>query len=256
MNQGAIQELYEQEDFYWWHKGRRIVMEALLRKVLAGQTGSKILDVGCGTGANLVLFQKFGAVFGVDASPDAVQYCRQRGFLNVQEGRAEALPFPDQTFDMVAAVELLEHMQDDEKVLGEFSRVLKKGGLLFLTVPAYQFLWTEHDDALGHQRRYTLGELRDKLQRLGFVIEKGTYMVFFTSPLFFYRLLKKIFLRDKREPKTSYVKVPDFLNKVLVLPFFLEAKIVQIGRLPFGISIILAARKANQQTDRVRPPTP
>ena len=219
-------------------------MEALLRKVLAKQTGLKILDVGCGTGVNLALFQKFGTVFGVDASPDAVQYCRQRGFLNVQEGRAEALPFPDQTFDMVAAVELLEHMKDDEKVLGEFSRVLKKGGFLFLTVPAYQFLWTEHDDALGHQRRYTLGGLRDKLQRSGFAVEKETYMVFFTSPLFLYRLFKKIFRRNKRKPETSYVKIPDFLNKVLVFPFFLEARIVQIGRLPFGTSIVLVARRA------------
>ena len=246
MNQNAIQELYEQEDSYWWHKGRRVVMEALLRKVLAGQTGSKILDVGCGTGANLALFQKFGTVFGVDVSPDAVRYCRQRGFLNVQEGRAEALSFPDKTFDMVAAVELLEHMQDDEKVLGEFSRVLKKGGLLFLTVPAYQFLWTEHDDALNHQRRYTLGELRDKFQRAGFVVEKGTYMVCFTSPLFFWRLFKKIFRRKKRKPKTSYVSVPDFLNKVLVYPFFLEAKVVQFGRLPFGTSIMLVARRERE----------
>lgn len=245
MNQDAIQELYEQEDSYWWHRGRRIVIEALLRKFLAGQSGLKILDIGCGTGVNLALFQKFGTVFGVDASPDAVQYCRQRGFLNVQKGRAETLPFPDQTFDMVAAVELLEHMADDEKVLGEFLRVLKSGGRLFLTVPAYQFLWTEHDDALGHQRRYTLGGLRDKLQRSGFVIEKGTYMVCLTSPLFFYRLVKKLFRRNKREPKTSYVRVPNFLNKVLVFPFFLEAKIVQIGRLPFGTSIMLVARRAH-----------
>ena len=243
MDKHAIQELYEQESSYWWHKGRRIVMESLLDKAIGKGAGLKILDVGCGTGANLTLFRKFGKVSGVDASLEAVEYCRQRGFKDIAQGRAEVLSFPDRAFDMVTAVELLEHMKNDEEVLKEFSRVLKSEGKLFLTVPAYQFLWTEHDEALEHVKRYTLGELKEKIMRAGFEIEKGTYMVTFTSPLFIYRVFKELFRRKEKPSKTSYVTLPKFLNTILVYPFVWEAQILRYANLPFGTSVLCIARK-------------
>lgn len=219
------------------------MMESILRRVIGRGRSLDILDVGCGTGINLGLFAKFGRVCGVDASPEAVRYCHTRGFDAVREGRAENLSFADKSFDMVAAIELLEHIRDDVGTLREFSRVLRDNGFLFLTVPAYQFLWTEHDEALDHVRRYTLSGLKRKLETLGFVLEKGSYMVTFTSPLFLYRILKKIFARKNAQSKASYVTLPRFLNDLLVLPFFLEAKILNRTRLPFGISIICVARK-------------
>lgn len=219
------------------------MMESILRKVV-GQRGSlDILDVGCGTGINLGFLARFGRVYGVDVSPEAVRYCHTRGFDDVREGRAENLTLADKSFDMVVAIELLEHIRDDVGTLREFSRVLRDNGFLFLTVPAYQFLWTEHDEALEHVRRYTLSDLKRKLETLGFVIEKGSYMVTFTSPLFLYRILKKVFARKNAQPKASYVTLPRFLNDLLVLPFFLEAKILDYTGLPFGISIICVARK-------------
>jgi ubiquinone/menaquinone biosynthesis C-methylase UbiE len=243
MKEELIHDLYQHEASYWWHRGRRIVLEALLEKVIGRGTSLKIIDLGCGTGMNLELLSKFGRVYGVDASPEAIRYCRARGFRHVYEGRAERLEFADESFDMATAIELLEHMQNDVGTLREFARVLRSNGLLLLTVPAYQFLWTKHDEALGHVRRYTLRDVKTKLQEAGFVVEKGSYMVTFTSPLFAYRIWKKFFTSQKDKPQTLYAMLPSFLNNLLVYPFFLEAKILNYTSLPFGTSIVCIARK-------------
>ncbi|HEX9722170.1 MAG TPA: class I SAM-dependent methyltransferase [Candidatus Paceibacterota bacterium] len=250
MKENSIHDLYKHETSYWWHKGRRVVIDSMLKRFLEPRSALRILDVGCGTGMNLELLSKFGQVHGVDASPIAVHYCLQRGFSDVYEGRAEDLKFADESFDMVVAIELLEHVQEDVDTLREFARVLRPGGLLFLTVPAYQFLWTEHDEVLDHVRRYTLGELKKKLQEAGFRVEKGTYMVTFTSPLFVYRLFRHLFGKKNETPKTSYVPVPSFLNAIFVASFFLEATIVKYVSLPFGISVLCVARKVENPTLR------
>lgn len=218
-------------------------MESLLRRAVAAGSSLRILDVGCGTGVNLEFLSRFGKVSGIDISSEAVRYCHIKGFSDVWQGRAENLDIPGASFDMVVAIELLEHIQDDVATLREFSRVLRSNGLLFLTVPAYQFLWTEHDEILGHVRRYTLPGLRAKLEEAGFVVEKGSYMVTFTSPLFLYRILKKLFRSKKTKSQTSYVFLPPLLNNLLVLPFFLEAEILRYTHLPFGTSVVCIARK-------------
>lgn len=244
MNKKAIEELHLQEVSYWWHKGRRIVMDSVLKRTFSDDKNSpRILDVGCGTGVNLSLFAKFGEVHGIDLSPEAVRYCYEAGFQNVQEGRAEALPYFDEHFDIVCAIELLEHIPRDVQVLNEFSRVLKRRGMLFLTVPAYSFLWSEHDEALGHVRRYTARSLQQSLEEAEFDIEKMSYMVTFTAPLFFYRFLRGLMPSKRREPRTSYVELPRFLNDLLVSPFRWEARIMQNGSLPFGTSLLCVARK-------------
>jgi ubiquinone/menaquinone biosynthesis C-methylase UbiE len=244
MKKEFIQEMYEQEVLYWWHKGRRLVIEGLLQNVLGSRTSLSILDVGCGSGIHLELFRQFGDVFGVDISEEAVAYCQEKGFQNVYQGKAEQLPFADNSFDMLSAIELLEHLQNDEEVLREFSRVLRKNGFLFITVPAYQFLWTEHDEALNHMRRYTLPVLKKKLTNAGFQVQKGTYMVTFTSPLFVYRIFKKILRRKDTRPQTLYVSVPFLVNKILIFSFYIEKAIVRWVPLPFGTSVVCIARKA------------
>jgi len=182
-------------------------------------------------------------VSGIDISPEAVRYCKERGFKNVFEGNAENLPFRDGSFDLICAIEMLEHIQDDKKALEGFARVLSEGGKLCITVPAHQFLWSEHDEALDHVRRYSRAELIERLKASGFEVERVSFIVTFTFPLIcVYRFLTKFSKKDGK-PKTSYVMLPRVLDDILTFSLFVESQLLPYVRLPFGTSIICVARK-------------
>jgi SAM-dependent methyltransferase len=169
MDVAEYRKMYELEGKYWWWVGRRRILRTILNKLSLGSI--VILDVGCGTGANLSCLRDYGTVTGVDISESAIDFCKKRGFNNVVQGDAEKLDFEDNTFDLITALDLLEHL-DDNRALGEFHRVLKPAGYLVVTAPAFDFLWSQHNEALHHKRRYTRGGLRNVLESHGFVIEK------------------------------------------------------------------------------------
>src|SRR5207244_1565920 len=126
-----------------------------------------VLDAGCGTGRNMLEFAGLGTVEGVDASPEAIEFCRRRGLDGVREGQIESLPYADGTVDLILATDVLEHLRDDYAALAELRRVAAPGGRLLATVPAYQWLWSQHDAAHHHFRRYTYRLLRSRLQMTG-----------------------------------------------------------------------------------------
>lgn len=242
MNKKELEKMYQLEATYWWHVGKLKILEALIRFCRLPQN-AQILDVGCGTGIVIQFLQKFGSPEGIDISEDAVRFCQKRRTNKVGVGNALSLPYRDKSFNLVVAADLLEHIEDDVKAIQQMRRVLKKGGFLIVTVPAHKFLWSEHDEALGHRRRYTRNELLTKLKTVGFEIKRINYSVFFAFPIIFiYRTLQVFFVRSGF-PKTSYVILPKFINRFLIKLLALEAKLFSFINLPIGVTINVIAKK-------------
>lgn len=234
--------MYRLESTYWWYVARRALAVELLVNEVGGRNSARILDVGCGTGANAIAFARVAETTGIDTSVDALHFCQSRGMSSVALSPVETLPFAESTFDAVTALDVLEHTDDDLHALREIRRVCSKSGLLLVTVPAYGFLWSEHDEALKHRRRYTSSELRNKLTITGFDVIRTSY---FITTLFFPILALRLWQgirKNSTHPRTSVVVLPDWINNSLVGLLEIERKIFQKINLPFGVSIVALAR--------------
>lgn len=236
METWAYRELYELEDDHWWFRSRRHVVSALLAREQL-PASPRILDAGCGTGRNLVEYARLGAVEGVDMSEDAVEFCHQRGFGGVRQGSLEELPFEDDRFDLIAATDVIEHLDDDVAVLGELLRVAAPGARLVITVPAYQWLWTRHDESLHHKRRYTARRLHDSVTAAGWAPRTQTYFFMSTlAPVAAVRAYRR--LRPPAEGSSDLALTTGTLNRWLDLPAKGEARLIERGRrLPAGVSL-------------------
>ncbi len=242
MNNHELQKLNELEKYYWWHVGRSKILETFLEKMSLPKD-AKILDVGCGTGETTKFLTSFGQVWGVDISCRALDFCRRQGLENLEQCGACNLPFEKHWADLVAMLDIVEHVEDDQLALKEAYRVLDKGGWLLVTVPALKYLWSDHDEALDHKRRYSKRELEEKIENAGFYIERLSYAVSFLAlPIIVYRAVQKIFVQSAY-PKTSYVILPMWLNTFFVFLLKIEAKLLKYVDLPFGVSLVCLARK-------------
>jgi SAM-dependent methyltransferase len=233
--------MYQNEDVHWWFQGTRAVILDYCRETLEAETeGSlSILDVGCGTGGTLMALQEFGEVSGIELDENAVKCCHERGLAQVKQGVAESLPYPDGTFDMVFALDVIEHLDDDQIALAEFRRVLKPNGTLLVTVPAFPFLWSQHDVALHHKRRYTSKTLLGALESSGFQVGKWSYYNTVLFPVVAsVRLFQRI-LGGGGEMPESDVQLPSpWVNRLLKGVLSSEKHALRALRLPFGVSLI------------------
>ena len=227
------------EDHYWWFVSRRRLALAMLDQFAGSK--ERILDVASGTGAVLTELQKLGWAGGVDFSPLAMEFCRDRGLPNLMVGNAETLPVRSSEFDAVVSLDTLEHVPDDEAAVSEIARVLKPGGVLILNVPAFKWLWGPHDVALMHQRRYTKRQIRELLERHGLKLEKLSYSVFLLFPVV---ILLRTFDKFRWGPaKVSLPRVSGGINSFLVKLQDMEARWIMGGSLPWGSSVVAVARK-------------
>jgi SAM-dependent methyltransferase len=189
----------------------------------------------------------YGRAQGIDFDEEAVGYCHERGLLDVRQGAAEKLPFGDGSFDLVTALDVVEHLDDDVAVLREMLRVLRPGGQLLVTVPAYRFLWGDQDVVNMHKRRYVAAEVRERLTAAGFQVRRLSYInAFLFPPIAGIRLLRS--LQNRLRPRTTQKSdftypAPRPLNFLLGLIFGAEAPIVRRVNLPVGVSILALARK-------------
>jgi SAM-dependent methyltransferase len=239
--------MYELEDQHWWFRGRRDLIWALLRGIeLPAQ--SRILDAGCGTGRNIVEFERLGRVSGVDPSEEAVEFCHKRGIEDVQCAGLEDLPFGPGEFRLLLACDVIEHVEEDILALGELFRVAARGATLIITAPAYQWMWTEHDVQLHHFRRYTLKLLRDRAMAAGWIVERATYFNTILLPVAAgARLMTRALSakRPSRSGRTDLDRTPALLNGALELPLKFEAAMIAKGaRLPAGVSLGLVCSRA------------
>jgi SAM-dependent methyltransferase len=216
------------------------VVEAMLARVPLPPS-PLILDAGCGTGGNLGRYGRIGRAEGVEPFEQAVELCRQRGYDSVTQAGLEDLPFEDDRFDLVGSTDVLEHIAAEQEALRELLRVTKPGGALVLTVPAYMWMWTEEDDNLHHQRRYTKRRLREAVRRAGWEPLFATY--------FNTLLLPPIALARKLPGKSDsdqadLDRTPAWLDGPLSLPMRLEARLIRAGlSLPAGVSVGVVCRK-------------
>ncbi|HEY9405190.1 MAG TPA: class I SAM-dependent methyltransferase [Pyrinomonadaceae bacterium] len=240
--------MHEVEGSHWWFAGRRLILESFVRSIVAdlnlqGRRQPRILDVGCGTGANLEMLAQFGQTEGVDVSADALAFCRARGLDQVKLGAAEQLPYAEASFDLVTALDVVEHLDDDLGGLSEMRRVLRPGGRALLFVPAFMWLWGVQDDVSHHRRRYTLPQLTERVRGAGFAVERATYAnVTFFAPILAGRLLMRA--TGARPASENNINVPA-LNGVLGRLFGAERFWLRRGlNFPFGVSAVCVARRA------------
>ena len=241
MEDWAYQEDFDMEDRHWWFRSRRRVLWALLERAEIGPS-PRILDAGCGTGRNLAEFGRLGPAEGVDISPQAVEFCRQRGLQGVREAVIEDLPFEDARFDLILATDVIEHLPEDVRALGELRRVAAPEARLVVTVPAYNWLWSEHDRSYHHYRRYTRPVLRERMRAGGWEPAIDTY--FYSSllaPVAAVRLLQRLRMNGNGRPDLK--KSPGALDRWLELPVRGEANLIQRGiSLPAGVSLGMVCR--------------
>jgi SAM-dependent methyltransferase len=241
MNPAEYERMFRNEDHYWWFVSRRELVLDLVRR-LDPPPNAWLLDVGCGTGATASDLRAFGRVIGVDMSPLALGWCRTRGLQDVMLGKAEALPLASESIDVIVATDILEHLDDDLAALNEFRRVLKPGAHAVVTVPAYRFLWSEHDEALMHRRRYVAAVLARRIEQSGLEPVRLTYALSFLLPLSLMRLVKR-----KRPagapPEAQLPALPEALNTALIRFQRLETALLRKMNLPCGLSVAAVIRK-------------
>lgn len=238
-----FQRNFEVETSYWWNQGRFFLVRRWIRRFFPKHPEQKWVDLGCGTGGTTLWLSGIQPILGVDASPLALQYCRRRGLKKLKRSSLEALKLPSRSFDAAFALDILEHVRDDKKALSEIHRILKNSGLLLMTVPAYQWLWSEHDEVCHHYRRYTQGELTRKIREAGFRIVRSSYCItFLLVPLVLMLRWRWLFKRD-RKIMSAVVPLPSWLNLLLIGILKLEAVLLDRLRFPFGVSIICLAQK-------------
>jgi len=235
--------MYEMEESYWWFVARRkLVCEFVDHLLLPDH--SRLLDVGCGTGANLKAFSNTFERVGIDMSSAALDFCKERGLESLVQAKVEKSGLEGNTFDVVTALDMLEHVDDDMAALRELWRVARPGGFLLITVPAFGFLWSEHDEALHHRRRYTAAELESKLVASGFhVLRISYFLASLFVPVLAFRIVQNLTKRGI-EPQATHVSLPPWANAVIVRLLDWERKVLRlVDKLPFGVSIIALAVK-------------
>ena len=247
MRDRELHQMFALEDSYWWFVGRRYLIQRLLQRYLPRRRPLRVADIGCGTGGLWALLSPLGQAIGLDQAQAAIEFSRSRGWRQLVLGSADRLPFRDGSLDLVTALDVLEHIADDQAALCEISRALRPDGLLLVTVPAYRFLWSEHDQALGHYRRYSARELRARLLRAGLQPVQLCYAITLMFPVVLaYRLFRRLSTwRVTRAPQTALVPLPGPLNQLLVASLKLEATLLDWLDLPFGVSVVAVARRAD-----------
>ncbi len=246
------QYLYDLESQFWWFVGMRELTAALLDPSLIEKQARMILDIGCGTGGNLEWLRRYvgdGRIIGLDFVDTALRFCQQSGERLLVQASATDLPFADESFDLVTSFDVLEQLggSADERAMHEMYRVLRPGGVAFVRAPAYEWMKSGHDAALNSQHRYTVGEMRGKLERAGFKIRRATYANSFLLPVAMMRrlVLKRLGFADSGSDVKPLPSQLQWLNDGLERVLRAEANWLQRSarRLPCGLSAICVAEK-------------
>ncbi len=225
---------------HWWFKSRRNILTKVLGGLTVNQPHSRILEAGCGTGGNLAMLSNFGDVTGFEHDVDALGMAQEKGTFPLSQGTLPGgAPSYDDPFDLVVAFDVVEHIEDDLGSLQALRTQLRKDGKIVITVPAFPFLWSKHDETHHHFRRYTRKSLTEALRESGYEIE---YVSYFNSLLFpliaGIRMIKKFFKMDSNADDAMPSPV---VNKVLSMIFGSEKHWVGRVSIPFGVSLIAIA---------------
>lgn len=239
MDEYLYHHFYNVEQKHWWFIARQNILLHVLDCKLPSSKKQRLLDVGCGTGAILALLSSRHIVYGIDASPQAVEFCRSRGLTNLVTGSLGSYPKSD-PFDVITLLDVIEHVDDDISVLRQAHHLLSEHGHILVTVPAFPFLWTGHDEVNHHKRRYTKSSLVTAVTSAGFEIR---YLTFFNTLLFPVAVVKRMAAKILHTKGGSDLEMPSKpVNSLLRATFELETHLVPRLTLPFGLSLLCLAR--------------
>jgi len=232
------------EESHWWFLGRRDIIYRLMKD---HRRDAEILDIGCSGCALLGFLRKrgFTRLQGIDISEDAIDICKQKGISSVHIAHAEKTEFTDQRFDILIASDILEHVKEEDKALSEWHRILKKNGTLIIFVPAFQFLWSRHDEVNLHYRRYVQSVLIEILQKNGFRIERSSYWNFILClPVSLLRLVRKYLVGNRERSGDHLHETSPLINKLLEYLLKFENRALSTGmNFALGMSVFAIARK-------------
>lgn len=249
MDKDAYNLVAAVEARHWYFVARRHIIQALMKAYFPAGSARRILDLGAGTGGTLELLRPYGQLTGIEYAPEALHYCRQRvaAYAALVRGSGTALPVRPTCYDLVTAFDVLEHIPDDAATASEIWRILKPGGAFFCIVPAHPWLWSDFDELSHHQRRYTMDSLATLLQHAGLQIEDLFYTnSWIFGPVVVLRGLRKMLKRvwQRSWDAGGELRVPSQpLNSLLTHLFSSEARFLPRYRLPFGVSLVVIARK-------------
>lgn len=239
MRKDLYKELYEVENQHWWHHHKRAIVHQLIERFASK---GMVLDVGAGTGKTLAELKTKGwLAVGLDSEQEAVEWSKKRGIkVRRCDLETEKFPFRSNQFELVLALDVLEHIGDEKEVLSEIRRVLKPKGIVIITVPAYQRLFNYWDKMLGHQRRYTVKLLKKRLQKAGFKISYLSYFCLLFLPLaILVRFIKRL-SGKKTQTISDFQTTPLAPISIPLLKLYakIELLLLQYLSLPFGLSIV------------------
>ena len=229
----------EEDRQHWYFRGRMAVLRGALRRVLPRRR-LRLLEIGCGTGHVLGGLGEFGEAVGIEANDALLAVARAAG-LDARKGALpDDLPITPGWADVVLLLDVIEHLDDDVAALRAARRVLREGGMLVVTVPAYPWLWSGHDVALGHRRRYVAAGLRRLVDGAGYCVERLSY---FNTVLFPVIVGTRLYKRWRGDDRHDLRRPGPVLNTVLERLFSLERHVVPTRALPFGTSLFVVARR-------------
>lgn len=239
--------MFAVEETHWWYRGRRALVRAALDRHAPEQRPLQILDVACATGMSFRFLADYGEIRGIDISDETIRLCARRGIDRIVKGDAMALPFASESYDAVLALDAFEHFDDDVGAMAETFRVLRPGGVLVATVPAFMSLWSPHDDAYHHKRRYRRPQFRQRLAAAGYEVKRVSYstMTLF-PPVFVLRRLRRLLAGQQPEQDASSdfaVPMPRPVEWLASAITTAEVALEKRINLPFGVSLYAVLRK-------------
>jgi SAM-dependent methyltransferase len=239
MERVVYRQMAELDQRHWWYRARRQVLAELIRREAMQPSGARVLEIGCGTGHNLTMLAEFGSVDAVELDEEARAIAEERLGKHVMSAPLPELAgVADRQFDLIAALDVIEHIDDDQAAVAAIASKLKAGGKFVMTVPAHQWMWSAHDVVNHHKRRYSKSALRRLIEASPLTLEKLGY---FNSLLFPLAVAER-FASKLRSKEDADLKLPSApLNAALRAVFAAERHLV--GRLPLppGLSLFAVA---------------